>query len=183
MSNFTLEKDILIQELDKCIYFLSFPESAITSLTKAVSSTFVYYITKYNKALKKVKSLHTELLLINIWSYFSLIHSHRAWKISITKAIVSLNVYKESILSYIENTNIIDKITFGQCGINMQKMVLFLNTFKKDKKYVCLNTKKEEIELSLENIIACLPRCLNAPEPGKTLTVEAQHQLESYDLF
>jgi len=183
MSNFTLDKTNLIQDLNKYIDNLLFPESVVLSLRKAVSSSFVYYITKYNKSLKKVKSLHSELLTITSWSSFNLTYTRMAWILSISKAILNFNMYKESILSYIENTNFIDKITFAQCGITMNKMVLFLNTFKKDKKYICLNTKKEEIELSLENVIACLPRCLNVPEVGKTLTTENPHQLEPYDLF
>ena len=183
MSDFTLDKTNLIQDLNKCIDYLSFPESVVFSLSKAVSSSFVYYISKYNKTLKKIKSLHTELLTITSWSFFNLRYTRMAWILSISKAILNFNMYKETILSYIENANFIDKITFDQSGITMNKMVLFLNTFKKNKKYICLNTKKEEIELSLQNVIACLPRCLNAPEVGKTLTIENSHQLEPYDLF
>jgi hypothetical protein len=171
-GDFEAEKKKLIDKLEPHTEKILFPESVIMSLKKNGLDNLCNFIKNYNSALKKIKSLNTELVTIKSWKKFSITQSYTAWTISVDFAIKNLKEYALNIMNESQNKNLLISEYLRNCNINPTSMTILLNAKNKSGKYYFNNTLYEK-----EKIEKFLPRCLTFDNntPGR----ESMHKLDA----
>jgi len=171
-GDFEEEKTILINKLEPHINKLLFPESVNISLKKNGLDNLCNFIKNYNSALKKIKSLNSELVTIKSWK-FSITQSHYAWRTSVDYAISTLNIYASEIMKESENKKFPTIEYLKNCNVTLIKMAGFLNITNKSGQYYL----KDRL-LTKEQVENFLPICITI-NINKPASIEPIHKLDA----
>ncbi len=157
MSSFQETKAILLNNLEKCINHLIFPQKTINLLKTAGLDTFASHAKNYSKTLIKCRTLYDELSTLEKFGWLA--NSEQVWTFSVNMIAGKLIIYRNAMIQECKpSSNFVSQALFRQSGLNMQKLSIFLLTKKNNGKYeVCINNNNTKI-LTYDQVKGLLPR-------------------------